>query len=193
MRIAKNKRGTEKPIEIFIALFVILAVAMVLLKMFSGQISSKTKELKEMEQRNKMKEDLANAKDFCDTRCTNSMENNCALKDKAQFCISHLEGGLDLNGNGILDDYDSTFLGGIGVCEDKIYCPQITNCNCGVKLTMKNCINILCTYWTSEQGLDETDANTLLERYYSPGSCAVSGDDQSFHWYYANKESMKCS
>ncbi|MEM4268420.1 MAG: hypothetical protein QXK37_06355 [Candidatus Woesearchaeota archaeon] len=39
----KGKRGTDKPIEIFIALFVILAVAMVILKMFSSQIEQKSK------------------------------------------------------------------------------------------------------------------------------------------------------
>ena len=40
----RNKKGTDKPIEIFVALFIILAVAMVILKMFSGQIQDKTKE-----------------------------------------------------------------------------------------------------------------------------------------------------
>jgi hypothetical protein len=193
MKLSRNKKGTEKPIEIFIALFVILAVAMVLLKMFSGQISSKTKELKEMEQRNKLKENLANAKDFCDTKCTNSMDNNCALKDKAQFCISYIENGIDLNGNGIINDYDATFLGGIGVCEDQLYCPQITDCNCGVKLTMKNCINILCTYWVGEQGLDVDKADGLLERYYKPGSCTMAKDDEDLHWYWANWDLMICS
>lgn len=192
-KMLRNKKGTEKPIEIFIALFVILAVAMVLLKMFSGQISSKTKELKEMEQRNKLKETMANAKDFCDTKCTTAMENNCGLKDKAQFCISNIEAGLDINGNGMINDYDETFLGGVGICEDKVYCPQISDCSCGVKLTMKNCINILCSYWSSEAGLSVTESNLRLEKYFDPGTCTITEADKKIHWYYANKDIMKCS
>jgi len=40
-----NRRGTEKPIEIFVALFVILAVALVMLKLFQGQITEKQAQL----------------------------------------------------------------------------------------------------------------------------------------------------
>lgn len=188
----KNRKGTEKPIEIFIALFVILAVAMVLLKMFSGQISAKTKELKEMEQRNALKEALANGKDFCDNKCTLAMDNNCADKDLAQFCISKINEGLDLNGNGLKDEYDSTFLGGVGICEDQIFCPQITECGCGQRLTMKNCVKVLCKYWTGTQGLDTDKANSLLERYYTAGNCAMAEDEKELHWYYTNEEEMTC-
>ena len=40
----KNRKGTEKPIEIFVALFIILAVALVMLKLFQSQIAEKQKE-----------------------------------------------------------------------------------------------------------------------------------------------------
>ena len=50
MRLFKGKLGTDKPIEIFIALFVILAVAMVILKMFSSQIEKKKTEMEQQQQ-----------------------------------------------------------------------------------------------------------------------------------------------
>jgi uncharacterized protein HemX len=102
-RLALNKKGSEKPIEIFIALFVILAVALVLLKMFQGQISDKTKELKDLEAERKLDEMTTKAKSQCDMLCS----RGDSLNDRARFCMrqitSDFDGvGVDLNNNELL-------------------------------------------------------------------------------------------
>ena len=77
-----NKKGTEKPIEIFIALFVILAVAMVLLKMFGGQITSKQKELKEIADQNRLDQMRKDIKSFCNGKCADID----GTMDKVTYC-----------------------------------------------------------------------------------------------------------
>ena len=49
-----KKRGTEKPIEIFVALFIILAVAMLLLKMMRDQTAGSEKQLKDAQRQQAM-------------------------------------------------------------------------------------------------------------------------------------------
>ncbi|MFH1510989.1 MAG: cohesin domain-containing protein [Candidatus Woesearchaeota archaeon] len=187
-RYLPSKKATDKPIEIFVALFIVLAVAMVILQMFSGQISAKAKELKSIEQANALKREVAEAKQLCQEKCTNTLENDCSDMMRAQFCITYVAGGLDLNGNGIMNDYDHDFLGGVGVCEDRIYCPQIVNCICKQELTTRNCIQILCTYWKS-QGVGTADLDLAMAKYVSPGTCNYTNKPQ--HW--ANLGMISCS
>jgi hypothetical protein len=171
----KGKKGTDKPIEIFIALFIILAVALVILKMFSGQISAKTKELGEIERENKLREAMTNAQRYCDEKCSLALTNSCDLKSLATFCITKIEGGLDLNGNGQNNDYDDKLAGGVGVCEDGLYCPLVASCSCNQVLNTKNCIKIVCKYWTEEVGMSAVDANNTIVEKLTPGTCEPTG------------------
>lgn len=181
------RKGTDKPIEIFVALFIILAVAMVILQMFSGQISAKTKELKSIEQATTLKRVVGEAKQFCQEKCTNALENDCADQHRAQFCITAIAGGLDMDGDGVVsgvDEYNEELLGGIGVCEDRVYCPQLTKCTCKQELTMEQCKTIVCKYW-SERGVVATSLDATLQQYFRPGEC-ISGagaKPHQLHWY----------
>ncbi|MFH1510177.1 MAG: hypothetical protein ABIF10_00670 [Candidatus Woesearchaeota archaeon] len=181
-----GKRGTDKPIEIFVALFVILAVAMIVLQMFSSQISAKTEALKGMAYAADLTKKISNAKEACQDKCANALDNGCADAMTAQFCMAHAE--LDLNANGKLDDLNNEYLAGIGICEDKIYCTQIITCVCKRELNMKNCLNILCSYWKG-QGLSAADQELAMATAITPGGCNYASNPQ--HW--ANIEKTRCS
>ena len=64
-----GKKGTDKPIEIFIALFVILAVAMVILKMFSTQIAQKQNEMARQQEIERIKQAKNDLNIFCEQKC----------------------------------------------------------------------------------------------------------------------------
>jgi len=188
-RLALNKKGSEKPIEIFIALFVILAVALVLLKMFQGQISDKTKELKDLEAERKLDEMTTKAKSQCDTLCS----RGDSLNDRARFCMrqitSDLDGiGVDLNNNELLDDAVTNLLPGQVACEDAIYCPHVTTC--GPIRTMNDCIPILCNSFV-KSGFTAEQATTRLQELVQPGTCSAGADAQ-YHWYEIIKDSLHC-
>jgi hypothetical protein len=198
MRLILDKRGTDKPIEIFVALFIILAVAMVILQMFSGQISAKTKELKSIEQSTTLKREFGDAKQFCQEKCTYALENDCNDMMRAQFCITYIENGLDMNGDGIVkDEYNQALLGGLGVCEDRVYCPQLTDCTCKQQLTMSRCLGLLCEYWTVQK-LSPTQRDQALNSYMAPGSCKPEVTGHELHWFnlvdaqYKNGNQLKC-
>ncbi|MCF7862306.1 hypothetical protein K9M79_08780 [Candidatus Woesearchaeota archaeon] len=175
MPIFKNRKmyrkGTEKPIEIFVALFIILAVSMVMLKMFQGQIQGKKDELKAIESEDALRQGKEDAKTECRSLCSEASSNECSEKFLARFCIKKVE-EIDLNRNLGTSDYDEEFLGGIGICEDGIYCPQVEECTCGKVLDMKECAKLLCSYWQVDQNIPNAEATAMLVKAYNVGSCA---------------------
>lgn len=172
-KLFQNKRGFDKPIEIFVALFIILAVAMVILKMFSAQISQKREEIQRMSQSENIRQLKATAIQECKDLCTEAMEAGCTPAKIAQYCIHRIQkegGGLDLNGNGVVNEYNTEIRGGIGVCEDRVYCFHLESCKCNVALDSSGCIKQLCTYY-KDQTNSVPEANSMIQQFLSLGSC----------------------
>ena len=91
----RSKRGTEKPIEIFVALFVILAVALVMLKLFQSQITEKQKQLSDFEQEQRAQELRQKVQLHCQSKCTEASNNGCSLQALAALCLSGSHQVLD--------------------------------------------------------------------------------------------------
>lgn len=185
IKMIRNKRATEKPIEIFIALFVILAVAMVLLKMFGGQITQKQKELKQIADRNKLEQMKKDIKTFCSSKCADID----GTMDKVTYCKTKYIGETDMNDNGITDEYNDDF-SIAGICEDTVYCAAVTDCK---SLTMKNCIQIMCNYFRNEWGLDDAEATARLKGFIQPGLCEMTDEQKANHWYYMIESELDCA
>ncbi len=178
------KKGSEKPIEIFIALFVVLAVAMVLLQMFGGQITAKQEELKTLSDENKLKQARQDVEDYCKQQCANIDSN----LDTVTYCKTKYNKELDLNNNDLYNDYNTDY-SIVGVCEDSIYCAAVYECK---ELNMKTCSEILCNYFEDEWDLSESEASEKLLEFIEPGSCNVNEDEKKNHWYYLVEDSLNC-
>jgi hypothetical protein len=182
MKILKNVKGSEKPIEIFVALFIILTVAMVLLQMFQSQISERTEELSTLAKEQKLEQVKEKAKTACNKLCSNADD----LKGRAAYCIEYVEDveqeGIDLDMDGIPGEYDDSLLGGLGVCEDRIYCPHLKSCG-GIK-NMKDCVTVLCAYWI-QTGMSPEDATNVLTNKIKSGACYNNLDPEprNLHWF----------
>lgn len=161
-KLFKNKDGSDKPIEIFVALFIILAVAMILLKMFSGQVADKSNELNELSKSEA-------AKTLCGDKCSAAKGNNCRDEDLIAYCVSNFK--LDINKDKTLAEYDS---GAFKLCEDKIYCPLVNKCECGADLTMAKCLDITKKYYQANGILLTTVG---LKYSYTAGACSAPGTD----------------
>ena len=186
----RNKKGTEKPIEIFIALFIILAVSMVMLKMFNSQITKKSEEMQSENQKFQREQLLEESKLKCDQLCTDASKEGCSAQSIAAFCTRRVGEkredvpnlAVDLNGDSEIG-VDRSLMAGIGVCEDAIYCPLVTSCTCGKKLTPEYCAQAVCEYWES-RGMD---ADMLLnERYENPTTACQRDTDynKSSMWFH---------
>ncbi len=166
----KLKKASEKPIEIFVALFIILAVAMVLLKLFTGQIADQTAEITKFQT-------IEAAQALCNDKCSKAKTNNCRTEDLINFCVTNYELDLDANSEiGIFSD------SAYEICEDKIHCPLQINCVCGRQLTMANCVTIMKDYYTELYG-SVSNAITRIETQlnYTKGACPLPAGDDS--WY----------
>jgi hypothetical protein len=187
-----SKRGTDKPIEIFIALFVILAVAMVILKMFSSQIEEKRKEMETQQQEERARMAQADLDTFCATKCSNAFKS---LKDKVTFCTSYYQGEIDINKNS-MPDYTMLIDNIQGYCEDRIYCSAYKPCG---SLDVLTCKKIVCDYMDRQMEVsgDEAQANRMVGydttkgqykagALFNPGECwnRLSDEEKKMHWFY---------
>jgi hypothetical protein len=182
--IERFKKASEKPIEIFIALFVVLAVAMVLLQMFGGQITSKQEELKTLSDENELKQVRQDVEDFCKQKCA-GIDSSL---DTVTYCKTKFNRDVDFNNNDIYTDYNTDY-SIFGTCEDAIYCSAVYQCK---ELTVKNCAQILCTYFEDDWGLNSEDATKKLFEFIQPGECSVNEEEKGNHWYYLSEESLSC-
>jgi hypothetical protein len=181
-----SKKGSEKPIEIFIALFVILAVAMVLLRMFGGQITEKQKELKALSDQNRLEQTRKDVKNFCDQKCADVS----STIDKITYCKTKYGSVADFNDNSITDEYNGEF-SIVGICEDTIYCASIIDCK---SLTIKTCAQIMCNYFKSEFGDGVSNATARLRGFLSPGSCyeSLTPEQKANHWFTLSEPFLSC-
>jgi hypothetical protein len=175
----RNRKGTEKPIEIFVALFIILAVALVMLKLFQSQIAEKQKELSDVQQEQKSRELRNKVDQACKDKCVEASNNGCSPASLASLCTYGsknvlLEGQyIDLN-NDNEKNYDDSLLAGVGVCEERVYCFHLVSSCCARQISPETCKDILESYWTSKSMIKTgTTLNDLLTANVPAGTCAA--------------------
>ncbi len=180
----RARRGTEKPIEIFVALFIILAVALVMIKLFEGQIAHRQDELALTQQEQQAQGLREKVELSCEQKCTDAGNNGCSLASLASLCVY---GSRDILGNGQfvdlnndrLDDYDTTLLAGVGVCEDRLYCFQMMSSCCTKEISARSCRSILRDYWTSTGVISSDDElQGRLAQLVPAGECS----DDPLRW-----------
>lgn len=189
-----GKKGMEKPIEIFVALFVILAVALLLLNIFEDQLSSQQDQLDQMQSTERQEELFDAAVDYCmdDRRCP-SISSHCDIEYLARLCRAYgtdspeFEFGeaLDLNRDGVIG-VDDTQVPGRQICEDEVPCFSLVTECCGQRINANTCKNILENY-AGGQGLDAAEfvASSASE---PSNECRTSQNpafDEGSHWYYS--------
>lgn len=170
--ILKGKKGFEKPIEIFIVLFIIIVVSTVVLRLFKSEMADKTGDLAELKKTELTDESIKSAITTCREKCSQAERDGCSPQSVTSFCGYNV-GPMDLDGDSGFDGYDENLLGGIGVCEEKIMCPLLVECTCGKLLDLDNCADVMCGYWDS-MGLNNDDK--LDEIYNKPGNCSYDLD-----------------
>jgi hypothetical protein len=188
-----KSKGMEMPIQIFITLFVLLAVAMLVLQMVTQQIGTQTNTVKVWQASESFKNAVAKIQSECSDLCSKA-NSDSSLLPKVNFCTKSFPGGLELTGNAITNEYDQVYLGGVGICEDSIYCPVVTTCKLGgsMQLNMDQCRVVMCQYWTDHK-FDDARKKELLLQFWQPGICYNPADLNStkYHWYTSLFDSSK--
>lgn len=166
-----NQKGMEMAIQIFIVLFVLLAVSMLVLNLVSEQFQTQSTEIDRFTRTQEVENRINQFIVQCNNYCTSTQATQ-----RANYCMSSISLSDDL-----FSSFDDTRLAGIGLCTDRIYCPMVTDCQ---NLTMESCKNVLCTHW-GNQGIDAETTNTLLKRHFNPGACYANLDaeQRSLHWF----------
>ncbi len=171
----RGKKGTEKPIEIFVALFVILAVALLMLRLFQTQITDQQQELDQFQRESKLQNLKQEAITHCQTQCSRASSDGCSLRSLAQLCISYGSDRirppdfLDLNLDGTMN-MDTGLLVGVGVCEDEVPCHALISTCCGHNINAVSCKNFLLQYW-AQQGNNEQEIGCLVQNTVRRGTC----------------------
>lgn len=188
-----GKKGMEKPIEIFVALFVILAVALLLLNIFEDQLSSQQDQLDQIQSTERQEELFDAAVDYCmdDRRCP-SISTHCDIEYLARLCRAYatdapeFEVGefLDLNRDGTMG-IDESQIPGTQVCEDDVPCFAVVSECCGQRINANNCKTILENF-AAREGFDASETDDFLARSVEEPSAqcrGMPGFEEDLHWY----------
>ncbi|MEM4327000.1 MAG: hypothetical protein QXZ13_02430 [Candidatus Diapherotrites archaeon] len=171
-----RQKGMEMAIQIFIVLFVLLAVSMLVLQLVSQQFTEQQTKLQDVQRKAKLDQEISKNRSTCESLCNIGTEEK-----RAQFCIK----SFSFAENSTLAKQNSEdFIAGVGVCEDKVYCPMLTTCRVGTEtLDMANCKKVLCNYWTGMLGSKER-ATERLQQFIQPGACYdAEKEDSANHWF----------
>jgi hypothetical protein len=185
------KKGFEKAIEVFIILFIVIVASTVVLRMFKSEVADKTSDLGDLKRQELTAQSIQKAKTTCSQLCADAARDGCSLQSLTAFC-GHNVGPLDLDNDNGFRSYDDNLLGGVGVCEEKIVCPLLIDCTCSKRLSIGNCIETMCEYWTAlrDDGASIVP-NTKLANIYGSSSCIdKSGATVSSDW---NPSTLTCS
>lgn len=184
-----RKKGTEKPIEIFVALFIILAVGLVMLKLFQNQLQQKQGELADVEQEQRLNELREQASLYCRQKCGDAASNRCSRAGLASLCMSYASSRvphpnwLDLNVNGV-KDIDFNLLAGVGMCEEAVPCFALIDTCCGQQINPSSCLDFLVDYWVEDLGRDSEFVNRTINRTMKLGlSATCEPDDDDVMWW----------
>ncbi len=144
---------------------------MVLLKLFTGQISDKTDQINQFQ-------NVEAAKSMCSGWCSKAKTNDCREDDLIAFCVSNFQ--LDLDENFEIGTFSN---GAYDICEDRIYCPLEVNCVCGRTLSMENCVTIMNEYYTRLHGSEGSKQRIMSQLIYSKGACSIENNGGPNSWY----------
>jgi hypothetical protein len=186
-----NGKGMSMAIEIFIVLFVLLAVAMLVLRLVTEQSSQQIKIIGEELRQQELKKIKAD----CQMACKCDTEG-----EKVGYCLTLLragksdEGALDLDGDGFTTGYaEPPETGGLyGLCEDRVYCSQLASCKCGESVfDMESCFKYVCQFWGKK---DPLRVPALMAKFFPQPTCVTEEDPQfTDHWWWVyNKYVLDC-
>ena len=171
----KNKRKGQMSLEMIIGLIILLVVAAVVIKIFMDKMSGdalsppETLELEAFRQ-------------HCDALCTRYVDTNFAGAEALAYCEKYFE--IDLNKNGKIPG-EAAKLEGYGLCEDRVYCFNIKQCNWGSssrsRLTPEKCKDVMCDVYTDRYSSNDTAAQ-YIQNVIGFGSCDYEDEEISFEY-----------
>lgn len=171
---AKNRKG-QMSLEMIIGLVILLVVAAVVIKIFLDRMGSTGTDLTKGELK------LEAFRQNCQVLCQRYVDTNFAGPEALAYCEKSFE--IDLNKNGKIPG-ESGKVNAYGVCEDKVYCFNIIECNWGPseksRLTPTKCKDIMCDVYTDRQGGDNSTAAEYIASKIEFGSCDYYDSEISF-------------
>ncbi len=174
-------KGQAKALELVIALFVLLVVAVALIQFvlpaFSQGEESFSGPLEDLSRQ----QAIDKAEEKCNLLCDDIRDSDGSQGSVVAFCSGVAsENGLDIDAKG-KKGYSE--IGGIGVCKERIPCFRMVECRypSGAQpYDANSCKSAICSYY-SGLGLSEERVNEELNKRLSPGDCYNASFD--LHWF----------
>ncbi|MFH1431981.1 MAG: hypothetical protein ABIG84_02075 [archaeon] len=177
-KLKKHKKA-QMSLEMIIGLIILLVVAAVVIKIFMDKMSPQQLEGPETLE-------LEAYRQHCDSLCSRYVDTNFAAAEGLAYCEKYFE--IDLNKNGKIPG-EAGKLNAFGVCEERVYCMNIKECNWGSsknsRLTPQKCRDIMCDIYTERQGGVTTvganaSAAVYIENKIEFGTCDQYDSEISF-------------
>ncbi len=179
----KNKRKGQMSLEMIIGLIILLVVAAVVIKIFMDKMSGDNLSAPETLE-------LEAFRQHCDALCTRYIDTNFAGAEALAYCEKYFE--IDLNKNGKIPG-EAGMLEGYGLCEDRVYCFNIKECNWGSssrsRLTPEKCRDVMCDVYTERYDSNVTAAEYIATKIQF-GTCDALDEEISFEDASGNEHTL---
>jgi hypothetical protein len=179
------KKG-QMSLEMIIGLLILLVVAVVVIRLFLGNIEG----INEPEKGVKDKLKSMGFYGECESLCNKYLATGTRA-NLARYCYTKMEGDTDLNDNGLVDtiEADTKIL---QICEDMIYCFHVVECEteAGV-VDWDDCRDVVCAAIEDDYP-PGTNVNAIFSEFYpGVGNCDLS-DPTVNNWWNTMGFSMGC-
>jgi len=147
-------------LEIVFAVFILIVVTFVVIRIFTGVVSPSTlPNIQEFKDAYNYQREMQK----CESLCNRFVEGNCQdYAAAAAYCVQKVS--LSIDGNSIPAERGHYgMIANLPYCEDGLYCFHISDCTCGsVKLDAKTCLIYLDTYYKEVAGFDDATTKKLI-------------------------------
>lgn len=134
-------------------------------------------------------EELDRVTRLCQGVCPNG---TCTRSQEVAFCSQYYS-KVDLDANGVYNNYIPFIFGDYGVCEDRLYCWQITSCQCEETLNFDSCTKILCQD-LRQKNMTAVQSTIELKKLLQEGSCQTDKNyDARTSWTNNLQGQLNCT
>jgi len=173
------KKG-QMSLEMIIGLLILLVVAVVVIRLFLGNIEG----INEPQEGVKDKLKSMGFYSDCENLCSRYLSTGTRA-NLARYCYTRMQGNTDLNNNGLVDtiEADTKIL---PICEDTIYCFHMVECetSAGV-IDWDDCRDVVCAAVEEDYGYTGTDLDDKVYDFFpGVGNCDLGSAPQNWWTMY---------
>jgi hypothetical protein len=164
------RKGVDA-LQMVFAMFILIVVTLVMIKLFTGIVKPDTlPKIDDFQHAYNYNREVIRCGNLCNAFTTGGCTD---MRSAVGFCREKVS--IDINGDGRTGERKAYgIIAGIPYCEDGLHCFNIYQCACGyTELDAKECLSVMKDFYTQESGSELTGKEATCKAI-QPGECETN-------------------